>query len=104
IARNIAIDALRKKKVQSMVHYTDTLPEHSNYHDAASEVEASETQKHLLAAIDSLPEKQREVFLLRQHSQMPFKKIAEYTNQPLNTVLGHMHYAINKLKKAIQEN
>ncbi|KAA3618209.1 MAG: hypothetical protein DWQ05_09225 [Calditrichaeota bacterium] len=104
IARNVAIDALRRKKIQARIQYTNELPEHTDFRDAASEIEAREMENHLLLAINSLPEKQREVFLLRQHSEMTFKEIARETKQPLNTVLGHMHYAVNKLKKAIREN
>jgi len=35
-----------------------------------------------------LPEKQRRVFLLRQHGEVSFKEIAEWTGEPLNTVLS----------------
>ncbi len=103
IARNTAIDGLRKKKVRQMISYTDDLPEHSDLHDAAAGIEAEETQNTLIAVLEKLPEKQRQVFLLRQHSEMTFKEIATETSQPLNSVLAHMHYAVNKLKKAIRE-
>lgn len=103
IARNVAIDALRKKKVHSVINYTDEVPEYSDPHDVAGEVEAEELHNDLLDAINKLPEKQREIFLLRQHSHMSFREIAAATNQPLNTVLGHMHYAMTKLKKVLRD-
>ena len=51
-----------------------------------------------------LPSKQKQVFLLRQHGEMSFKDIAQITGEPLNTVLSHMHYAIEKLRKALKES
>lgn len=104
IARNVAIDALRKKKVRRVISYTDDLPEFSSTHDAAAILEADEIQAAFLQALAKLPEKQHQVFLLRQHSGMTFKEIAAETGQPLNTVLAHMHYAVNKLKKSMREN
>ena len=34
---------------------------------------------------------------------MSFKEIAESMNEPLNTVLSHMRYAVKKIKKQIEE-
>ena len=104
IARNVAIDGLRKKKIRQMVTYTDDLPEYSNSDDASAAIEAQEMQSAFMQALSKLPENQRQVFLLRQHSEMTFKEIAAETGQPLNTILAHMHYAVTKLKKAIREN
>ena len=54
--------------------------------------------------IAQLPEKQRQVFLLRQHGELKFREIAELREEPLSTVLGHMHYALKKLKQAVKEH
>ena len=56
-----------------------------------------------MSVVDTLPDKQKEVFLLRLHSGMQFKEIAELTKQPLNTVLGHMHYAVSKIRKKVSK-
>ena len=32
---------------------------------------------------------------------MTFKEISKVMNEPLNTVISHMHYAIKKIKKQI---
>ncbi|MEJ2492828.1 MAG: RNA polymerase sigma factor [Ignavibacteriaceae bacterium] len=62
-----------------------------------------ETTDLVMSAVNELSEKQKEVFLLRQHSGMTFKEIARETNQPLNTVLGHMHYAVTKIRKKMSK-
>jgi len=53
-------------------------------------------------ALQQLPEKQRRVFLLRQHGEMSFKEIAAQLGEPLNTVLSHMRYAVTKLRKQLR--
>jgi len=50
-----------------------------------------------------LPAKQKEVFLLRQHSGLSFKEIAGILDCPLNTVLARMHNAILNLRKTLKE-
>ena len=52
------------------------------------------------AAVAELPSDQREVFLLRQ-KDVPFKDIAAMQDCSINTVLGRMHYAVNKLRKQL---
>lgn len=55
-------------------------------------------QEDLEEAISSLSFEQREVFLLREYSNLSFKEIASMLKCPLNTVLGRMHYALRKLR------
>ena len=54
-------------------------------------------------ALDALPAEQREVFLLRQLGQVPFKDIAEITGVSENTVKSRMRYALERLQEALIE-
>ncbi|MGE5681775.1 MAG: RNA polymerase sigma factor [Bacillota bacterium] len=101
IAHNAAMDSHRKNKVRMNVFVTDELRA-ADYNNPHTQLVANELRGILDEAINSLPEKQKQVFLLREHGDMTFKEIAETTNEPLNTVLGHMHYAVSKLKKALR--
>lgn len=55
------------------------------------------------AVAATLPEAQREVFLLRVDAELSFREIAEMTGAPLNTVLGRMHYAVQHLRKTLNQ-
>ncbi|MFQ5752870.1 MAG: RNA polymerase sigma factor [bacterium] len=103
IAHNVTIDAMRKQKVRDMISYTADLPECRSSENADAPIMADEIQREFEKVLQSLPQKQRQVFLLRQHSDMSFKEIAAVMHQPLNTVLSHMHYAASKLKQALSE-
>jgi RNA polymerase sigma-70 factor (ECF subfamily) len=54
-------------------------------------------------AITSLSEEQREVFLMREFLDMPFKQIAEVVGVPENTVKSRMRYALEKLRLELEE-
>ncbi len=104
IAHNILIDAKRRRKVREIITYAEAVPEQAVQHDPAAEVIASEMHEVVQHVLDTLPENQRRVFLLRQHGELSFREIADVLQQPLNTVLGHMHYAVKKMKKALDDH
>lgn len=103
IAHNVAVDSIRRESAKSKVSSFEdvqTIAGDVNPHNALVE---KETNELVMAAVSTLSEKQRQVFLLRQHSDMTFKEISEATNQPLNTVLGHMHYAVSGIRKKLSK-
>jgi RNA polymerase sigma-70 factor, ECF subfamily len=117
IARNLCIDALRKK-VQRQHRSLDepaspndgdpqgpSLAERTA--DRAANVERSalslEMRARLLSAVNELPDDQREVFLLREISDLPFKEIALVVDAPENTVKSRMRYALERLQAALSE-
>jgi RNA polymerase sigma-70 factor (ECF subfamily) len=103
IAHNIAMDAYRKKKVREVVSTYDEIPERSLIINQEHALEAEELKNTIVDSLSQIPEKQRSVFLMRQHSGMSFKEISDSTGQPLNTVLSHMHYATKKLRKILRD-
>lgn len=62
-----------------------------------------ETAARIEAAIASLPDEQREVFLMREVMDMPFADIAEVTGAALPTVKSRMRYALERLRQALQD-
>ena len=54
-------------------------------------------------AIHSLPEREREVFLLRQNGQLTFQAIAEALDAPLGTVKTRMRSALRRLRRAMDD-
>jgi len=60
-------------------------------------------RERLVAAVDELPDEQREVFLLRELEHMPFRDIAEIVGVPENTVKSRMRYALERLQRALAD-
>jgi RNA polymerase sigma-70 factor, ECF subfamily len=115
IARNLCIDHLRKAKHRR--HPSLDQPVGSDENDArrvgdsvaaqhpSANAERSamsaEVAKCIEQAVDSLPDDQREVFLLREVANLPFKEIADITGVGENTVKSRMRYALERLQQAL---
>jgi RNA polymerase sigma-70 factor (ECF subfamily) len=117
IARNLCIDQLRKLSHRRHASLdqpgrdqapegktlgesiSDPSPLASAEHNAVS----SEVRSCIVRAVDSLPDDQREVFLLREVASLPFREIAEITGVGENTVKSRMRYALDRLKEALSE-
>ena len=118
ITRNLCIDQMRKRALRRHASLDDarpgrggeegegpTLGEQTADTRASVEREATGTElkERIAKAVDALPEDQREVFLLRELSNLPFKEIAEITGVPENTVKSRMRYALERLQQALSE-
>jgi len=116
IARNLCIDQLRKlshRRHASLdqppraVPHTRPLGESiSDPHPAASAervVAGTEVASCIVRAIEGLPDEQREVFLLREIANLPFKEIAVVTGAGENTVKSRMRYALDRLQEALSD-
>jgi RNA polymerase sigma factor (sigma-70 family) len=54
------------------------------------------------AALDELPEDQRDVFLSHEMMGYSFKEIAAHTGVSVNTLLSRKHYAVLHLRQRLQ--
>jgi RNA polymerase sigma factor (sigma-70 family) len=113
VARNRIIDLFRKKKREAlrdglatitedgeMLQLEDLLPSPDAGPDAAY-------ARHVLleeldAALDELPDEQREVFIAHERMGYSFKEIASQTNVSVNTLLSRKHYAVLYLRERLQ--
>jgi RNA polymerase sigma-70 factor, ECF subfamily len=114
IARNLCVDRSRRqkhRKAQSLDQPmrddegSGTLLDVVAGDDVGAERQAigAELQQKLEAAIASLSEEQREIFVLRQVQGIPFKEIAEIVGIPENTAKSRMRYALEKLRLELEE-
>ncbi len=55
-------------------------------------------------AVEELPPEQREVFLLREEADLPFKEIARIQHTSINTALARMQYALRKLREVLKND
>lgn len=65
------------------------------------EVDMKRANETIATAVDALPEEQREAFLLRFVSDLPFGEIAIMTNVSENTVKSRVRYALERLRNAL---
>ena len=114
IARNLCVDQTRRRKhrkhasLDAPIEASDdsgTLMDVIPSNEMASDRKAVNKQLHesMHRAISALSEEQREVFLMREFLDLPFKQIAEVVGVPENTVKSRMRYALEKLRLDLDE-
>jgi RNA polymerase sigma-70 factor (ECF subfamily) len=114
IARNLCVDQTRRRKHRRHASLdapmaasedSGTLLDIVPSNEMASDRKTINKQLHetMQAAIGELSEEQREVFLMREFLDMPFKQIADVVGVPENTVKSRMRYALEKLRLELDE-
>jgi len=58
--------------------------------------------EELDAAIEELPEDQREVFIAHEYDGISFKEISAETGVSVNTLLSRKHHAVLHLRRRLQ--
>jgi RNA polymerase sigma-70 factor, ECF subfamily len=104
IAHKRTIDFFRHVKVENE-HQADAEGAIGKGPDSP-DINLSNTQLKIIIneAIKKLDPMQREVFLLRELGDVPFKEIAEIMNCPINTALGRMRLALKNIRKELKRN
>lgn len=103
ISHNLVIDHFRKQKLMPMQHDTeefsifDVMP--GNGRNAADQLIHDEKIEFVRNLLDRLPADQREVVILRHYGGLSFKEISKMLNININTALGRMHYAVQKMRE-----
>jgi len=72
-------------------------------YSAESVQERSEVSELIRDAVLSLPEKQRDVFVLYQYQNLCYTEIASVLGRPVGTIKSQMHYAIQALRDRLKD-
>jgi RNA polymerase sigma-70 factor (ECF subfamily) len=113
IAMNVAIDHLRKQKHRRHSEFDDSrggsegaqvVRLHSAKDDPAANVARSQLNKTIMDAVETLPDDQKQVLILRELEDMPYKEIAEVLGIPEGTVMSRLYYARRRLQEMLAEH
>ena len=112
VARNRITDLFRSKKREgsSEAAVTTEDGEELQWEDLLPSPEAgpesayarSVLLEEMEAALDELPEEQRDVFMAHEFMGYSFKELAEQTGVSVNTLLSRKHYAVLHLRGRLQ--
>jgi RNA polymerase sigma-70 factor (ECF subfamily) len=108
IARNLVIDKWRaSKRLVNMddangQSYAERTPAPGP--TPAGKVAGTDLRRDVAAAIEELPEEQKEVVLMRLEAELPFKEIAKIQGVSINTALARMQYGLQKLREMLQDD
>jgi RNA polymerase sigma factor (sigma-70 family) len=101
VARNRIIDLFRKQKPEELPQVEEVLP-------AAAPGPDEHYERRVLldalgAALAELPKEQREVFLAHEFEGRTFNELAAETGVSVNTLLSRKRYAVQRLRRQLQE-
>lgn len=115
IARNLCVDASRRDKFRSGPSLDapmgdddgptlgERIASDAPGLDASRNTADKQFRQAYEAAMQTLPDEQREVFTLREISGLSFAEIAEATATNENTVKSRMRYALKALREALAD-
>lgn len=103
ICLNYCRDTLRKKTRRPESELKPELPLEDPTPGPESQTEVSETQARIRASIATLPDKQKEVFILHYYQGLPYPEIAEILDIPVGTVKSRMFTATRTLTDLLSD-
>lgn len=112
VSKNRIVDKQRKQKPQSLedLAYEDeegetVFPEALLLDGTGPDMELERTylKELFFAALEELPEKQREVFVLNEMEDLTLQEIADRTGESIKTIISRKRYAVAQLRQRLQE-
>ena len=111
VSRNRIVDKQRKLKPQSLedLAYEDEngdliYPEALLADEMNPEIELERAyfREEFFAALDELPQKQREVYVWNELEEMTLQEIADKTGDNIKTIISRKRYAVAYLRERLQ--
>ena len=94
---NRCLNAIRDRKKFS----SEEVPEVTGEWDVSTQIESMELEDKIMEAVESLPEKCREVFELSRFDGLKYSEIAEHLNISVKTVENQMSKALKILREKL---
>ena len=103
IATNESFTFLRKKKNNRSIGLEE-VPSIAAQMSSNESLKEEKIQSLLQKAIDSLPEKQQMVFMLRYYDEMPYEQMAKQLDSSVGGLKASYHHAVKKVETYLKES
>ncbi|HOU46966.1 MAG TPA: RNA polymerase sigma factor [Chitinophagales bacterium] len=101
IASNEAITFINKQKKRNETDITQTSVAYRGTMDA---VNADSMLQKLQHAIDTLPDKQKQVFIMRYYDELPYNDIEKIVGTSVGALKASYHHAVKKIEEFLLLN
>lgn len=102
ITNTRSINYLKKKNLKSFFSLDDILNKKSEDKDLIENLEDKQKLEKLEKALQKLPIKQREVFIMRNYDELSYEEISEITGKSVGALKANHFHALNKIKELIK--
>jgi RNA polymerase sigma factor (sigma-70 family) len=104
IAVNLSINHIRKQKVRKLMDITDYLPFLAKDAEQDKGMMHDENISLIERAIETLPEKQRAVFIMRYYDELPYEQISAILGTSVGGLKANFHHAVKKVAAYVKKN
>lgn len=101
IATNETLNHLRREKVRAALRFSSIDAEMERRIDADPYFNGSAAERTLSKAVARLPEKQRQVFILRYYDEMPYEEMARVLDTSVGALKASYHIAQEKIRREL---
>jgi RNA polymerase sigma factor (sigma-70 family) len=102
IAHHCCVDEFRRRRRQSLFPAALDQPEHARLAHPDDAIETREQGTRVVAALNHLPDNQREALLLFHQDQLSYRDIAVVLGVPIGTVMTWIHRARRALRAELE--
>jgi RNA polymerase sigma-70 factor (ECF subfamily) len=101
VARNLALDQLRRVRPESLEETGETAAPAGTGHDPLASAVAGERSSRLVNAVAALAPLDREVLALRFETELELKQLAHTLGVPLPTAKARLYRALTRLRERL---
>lgn len=103
IATNEALNYLRKNRFKAVLKAESLETLLNNQIDEDVHFNGDELQREVQKAINMLPDKQKQVFIIRYFDELPYEQISEILDTSVGSLKASYHHAYNKVKTYLEK-
>lgn len=104
ITNTRSINYLRKRNLRRLLSFDEVAENIPNDEHLILEFDKQQKLLQIENALQKLPIKQREVFVMRNYNQLSYEEISEITGKSVGALKANHFHAINKLKEMLKDD
>jgi RNA polymerase sigma-70 factor (ECF subfamily) len=93
---------LKKIKLRSFFNLDDISNKNFPQKDVIDDIESKQKVEKIEKALQKLPVKQREVFIMRNFDELSYEEISTITGKSVGTLKANYFHALNKIKELVK--
>lgn len=102
ITNTRSINYLKKKSLKSFFSLDEISNRKFEQNDVIDDIESKQKIEKIESAMQKLPVKQREVFIMRNFDEMSYEEISQITGKNVGTLKANYFHALNKIKEMVK--
>jgi len=102
ITNTRSINYLKKKRLRNFFSLDDITNKKFEQKDVIDNLELKQKVEKIESALQKLPVKQREVFVMRNFDELSYEEIAHITGKSIGTLKANHFHALNKIKEMVK--